>query len=76
MRSIEVEREKLIFKVFEEVVLGFSRILLQLFDRIWHCVSPKAFGVAEAIVGYTMSVSMSCSCFSCAFRVVVVAAAQ
>ena len=76
MRSIEVERKKLISQVSEEVLLGFSRILLQLFDRIWHCVSPKAFGVAKAIVMYAMSVSGSCSCLPCAFRFVVVAAAE
>lgn len=76
MRSIEVEGKKLIFQVSEEVVLGFTRILLQVFDRIWHCVSLAAFGVARAIVLNAMNVSMSCSCLPCAFGLVIVAAAQ
>lgn len=72
MCSIEVERKKLSFEVSGEVVLGFSRILLQLFDQIWHHASPKAFEVAKANVVYAISVSMSYSCLPCAFQFFVV----
>lgn len=56
MRSIKVECKKLIFEVSEEVVLGCSWVLLQFFDRIWHCTSPEAFGVAKAIDAGSMVV--------------------
>lgn len=73
MRSIEVERKELIFQVSEEMIPGFSRVLLQLFDGIWHRASPKASGVAKASAVYTMGVSMSCSWVRHVCRLVVFA---
>lgn len=46
MRAVEVQRKHLIFQVREEMLPGFSRVTLQLFDRIGHC----AVSIARALL--------------------------
>lgn len=66
MRTVKIERKKFIFEVSEKVVLGLTRIVLQLFNRIWHCTLPAVFDVARPMLMYARACSTPYSYLPCA----------